>query len=191
MFRLPIQNHYIRDKLHEHDLYKSLILQTISREQDSSLVDFSDGAENNISKLDWENHANFDRPWVKQLLPTLINKLGEMSHFIGYGGIEMKAIWYQQYLKDSIHGWHVHSENYTGVYYLEYPSGAPPTELWDNMLRIPEVSEGDVVMFPAMTPHRAPMIKNDIRKTIVSFNFNVYKLNTKRLEEFKNTIFEN
>ena len=108
-----------------------------------------------------------------------------MAYFIGYGGIEMKAVWYQQYLKNSIHGWHVHSENYTGVYYLEYPLAAPPTELWDNKLKVPEVSEGDVVMFPAMTPHRAPMVTNDIRKTIVSFNFNVIELNTKRLEEFK------
>jgi len=185
MFTLPVQNHYIRNKLSKHDFYKPLILEKISKEQDPSLVDFNDGGENNISKLDWDHHEDFDRPWVKQLLPTLSNKLAEMSHFIGYDGIVMKAIWYQQYLKDSIHGWHVHSENYTGVYYLEYPLGAPPTELWDNKLKIPEVSEGDVVIFPAMTPHRAPMVKNDIRKTIVSFNFNVIELNLKRLEEFK------
>jgi|TARA_R110002020_G_scaffold341207_1_gene555860 hypothetical protein len=185
MFKLPIQNHYIRDKLSEHDFYKPLILEEISEQEDPNLFDFKNGGENNISKLDWENHSDFDRPWVKKLLPALSNKLAEMSHFIGYNGIALKAIWYQQYLKDSIHGWHVHSENYTGVYYLEYPADAPPTELWDNKLKIPEVSEGDVVMFPAMTPHRAPMVKNDIRKTIVSFNFNVIELNTKRLKEFK------
>jgi len=181
MFMLPVQNYYIRNKLSEHDFYKPLILEKISREQDPSLVE----GEDNISKVDWENHSDFDRPWVKQLLPSLSNKLAEMAYFIGYGGIEMKAVWYQQYLKNSIHGWHVHSENYTGVYYLEYPLAAPPTELWDNKLKVPEVSEGDVVMFPAMTPHRAPMVTNDIRKTIVSFNFNVIELNTKKLEEFK------
>ena len=52
--------------------------------------------------------------------------------------------------------------------------------------KIPDVDEGDVVMFPSMTPHRAPKVENDIRKTIVSFNFNVLKIHENKLMEFKN-----
>ena len=34
-----------------------------------------------------------------------------------------------------------------------------------------KIKEGDIVMFPSYTIHRAPIINNNIRKTIVSFNF--------------------
>jgi len=179
MFMLPVQNYYIRNKLSEHDFYKPLILEKISREQDPSLVE----GEDNISKVDWENHSDFDRPWVKQLLPSLSNKLAEMAYFIGYGGIEMKAVWYQQYLKNSIHGWHVHSENYTGVYYLEFPKGSPKTELIDqyniNRKITINAKEGDVVIFPSFIIHRAPKVINDVKKTIISFNLQFNLINEK------------
>ena len=185
MYKLPVQNYYMRDKLLNHEELKPQLLSMINNSPDSSLVENEDGYENNISKLDWKNHADFDRPWVKLLLPKLAETLGNMAYSIGYQGILIKAMWYQQYEKDSIHDWHVHSENYTGVYYLEYPEGAPPTELYGNELSVPSVKEGDVVMFPAMTPHRAPMVKNDIRKTIVSYNFNVHMINPQKLKEVK------
>ena len=53
-------------------------------------------------------------------------------------------------------------------------------------MKAPDVNEGDIVMFPSMTPHRAPKVENDIRKTIVSFNFNVLKIHENKLREFKN-----
>ena len=49
----------------------------------------------------------------------------------------------------------------------------------------PQVSEGDVVIFPAMTPHQAPMVKSDGRKTIISYNFNVSDLNSNYLKEIR------
>ena len=104
---------------------------------------------------------------------------------IGYHSVLVKALWYQQYTKNSIHDWHVHSENYTGVYYLEYPDGAPATKLYGYDVITPSVNEGDVVMFPAMTPHQAPMVMNDGRKTIISYNFNVSELNLDKLKEVR------
>ena len=59
MFKLPIQNHYIRDKLSEHDFYKPLILEEISEQEDPNLFDFKNGGENNISKLDWGKPFRF------------------------------------------------------------------------------------------------------------------------------------
>ena len=108
-----------------------------------------------------------------------------MAYSIGYHSVFVKALWFQQYTKNSIHDWHVHSENYTGVYYLEYPDGAPATKLYGDNLIVPDVNEGDVVMFPAMTPHQAPMVMNDNRKTIISYNFNVSELNLDKLKEVR------
>lgn len=184
MHRLAIQNYYVRDKLDNHKDIKDNLLSLIDKEPDPNLVDVGE-YNNNIDKLDWKKHADFERPYIKVLLPSLIKKLGEMAYSIGYQGIMLKAMWYQQYNKNSIHDWHVHSENFTGVYYLEYPDGAPATELFGNNLEVPNVSEGDVVMFPAMTPHKAPMVQGDLRKTIISYNFNVHMLNDKKLKEVR------
>ena len=186
MIKLPIQNYYVRDKLIEHSYVKPLVLEAISKREDHNLVDYSQGEENNIGKLDWDYANDFDRDWVKILGPMLIKKLGEMAYTLGFESIVMKQMWYQQYQKGNIHDWHTHSENYTGVYYLEYPDGAPATQLYDTEMKAPDVNEGDIVMFPSMTPHRAPKVKNDIKKTIVSFNFNVLKIHENKLKEFKN-----
>ena len=40
----------------------------------------------------------------------------------------------------------------------------------NDEIKIPNVEEGDIVMFPAMTPHQGPELKTDERKTIISFN---------------------
>ena len=64
------------------------------------------------------------------------------------------------------------------MYYLEFPENAPPTILNNNdEIKIPNVEEGDIVMFPAMTPHQGPELKTDERKTIISFNLNVIDIN--------------
>ena len=181
MYSEKVENYYLRDRLDNHNDFKQQLLSLIDNTQDGNLVDDN----NDIAKLDYNNHADFDRPWVKLLLPILVEKLGRMVYSIGYDGIIIKAIWYQQYKQNSLHNWHVHSDMYTGVYYLEYPSGAPATELYDNKLKSPNVSEGDVVMFPSITPHRSPKVINDVRKTVISYNFNVNDLNEERLKQLK------
>ena len=92
-------------------------------------------------------------------------------------------MWYQQYTKNNTHGWHIHGENYTGVYYLEFPKGSSKTELIDqyNIRKKITVNakEGDIVIFPSFIIHRAPKIINDIRKTIISFNLQFNLINEK------------
>ena len=81
-------------------------------------------------------------------------------------------MWYHQYAKNSVHNWHIHGENYTGVYYLELPDDTPKTELidqYDKKITV-EANEGDVVIFPSFIIHRGPKVLNDSRKTIISFN---------------------
>ena len=147
MFKFPIQNYYVRDKLNEHNFVKPLVLEAIDKREDHDLVDYGNEEDNNISKLDWNYANDFNRDWVKIVSPMLIKKLGEMAYTLGFESIVVKNMWYQQYQKDNVHGWHTHSENYTGVYYLEYPDGAPATQLYDISMKIPNVNEGQKTLF--------------------------------------------
>ena len=84
-------------------------------------------------------------------------------------------MWYQQYLEGDTHGWHIHGQHYTGVYYLEFPEGSSKTEICSpfslNKKQI-DVKEGDFIVFPAHFIHRG-LPNKTMRKTIVSFNFDV------------------
>ena len=87
--------------------------------------------------------------------------------------ISLKNVWYQQYLEGDTHGWHIHDDHFTGVYYLEFPDGCSQTEIISpyNLKAVKiDVSEGDFVVFPAHFIHRG--LPNGIkRKTIISYNF--------------------
>ena len=121
IYKQEIQNYYLKDKLDNHNDIKHKVLTLIDNASDGNLIDNQNNQDNEISKLDWNNHADFERPWVKLLLPSLIDKLGLMAYSIGYDGIFLKSIWYQQYEENSIHDWHVHSENYTETNLLKTP----------------------------------------------------------------------
>ena len=57
------------------------------------------------------------------------------------------------------------TNNYTGVYYLQFPKGATKTQLV-NEQKIFEVDakEGDIVIFPSFIIHRSPKITEDVEK---------------------------
>ena len=186
MLKLPITNYYISDDMPNHNTIKKDVLSMIDEAPNSNLSGTDNFFENEISKLDFNEHGDMNRPWVKRILPEFLDKVGKMVYDIGYMKIHLKALWYQQYKKNDVHDWHVHGENFTGVYYIEYPEGAPATRLYDTKLIVPEIKEGTICVFPANTPHIAPKIDDDLRKTIISFNFNVIEMNANKLEELRN-----
>ena len=137
-----------------------------------------------VSKLDWAVSTDFERPWVKEFLPSFIDTIGKILPEIGYLGMDMKQIWFQQYLEGDRHGWHIHGDHYTGVYYLEYPKSAAKTQIcspFSMKIQDVEASEGDIIVFPSHWIHRSGVPNGKDRKTIISFNFSVNgnKLDTK------------
>ena len=185
MFKIPIKSYYVKDIMPDHESIKKDVLSIIENDTSNSLEDTNNFYENKISKVDFFNHGDVNRPWVKRIMPELLNQIGKMTNSLGYFNIHLKALWYQQYNKNDIHDWHIHGENFTGVYYLEFPESAPSTQLFDDKVFAPDVKEGDICIFPAMTPHIAPKIESDVRKTIISYNFNVMELNHNKLKEIK------
>ena len=141
-----------------------------------------------ISKLDWFQATNFERAWVKIVKPMLMGRLGTMVERLGYRGINMHEIWFQQYKINSSHDWHIHSYNYSGAYYLELPDTGEhnTTELFDGEKVIsPNCKEGDLLIFPSLTFHRAPKITTHNRKTIISFNFDIRGIQGQHYDNLK------
>ena len=162
-------------KLKGHSEIKDLILSEIDNTDDEVLKTVSSYYSDNISKLDWSKAENFERSWTKILLPNFFETMDEVIGSMAYKGIRLVSMWYQQYSVGGTHGWHIHGQHFTGVYYLEHPEGCSKTEIcspFDLKSQTVDIVEGDCIVFPAHWIHRGqPNTGN--RKTIVSFNFDL------------------
>ena len=175
MKKIKIDDCICHSKIFNHYEIKDKILSEISKCNDGKLDSVNGYYTDIISKLDWNKSDDFDRPWVKIFIPEFTEEIKEIISSMCYNKIIIKQIWYQQYLDGDTHGWHIHGQHYTGVYYLEFPNGCSKTEIcspFNLSKKQIEVKEGDFIVFPAHFIHRG--LPNKImRKTIVSFNFDV------------------
>jgi hypothetical protein len=165
---------YIISKFEHHLELKDILLEQINTSEYENPQ--HPVAEVNITKADWHISSNFNREWVKTIYPLLSEKMLEMYKELGYDGLTIHELWFQQYQKNSQHGWHTHSANFTNVYYLELPDSAPKTQIVNpynqtDIIEI-EVEEGDILVFPSFVIHRAPINTSTNRKTIISYNTN-------------------
>jgi hypothetical protein len=151
---------------------KEALLSMIERANYNSPQDAA--TEVNITKADWFDANNMKREWVQYVAKPLLEQLAVLYKEIGFDSLEVKEIWFQQYLQGSEHGWHTHSSNFTNVYYLEFPEGSPKTMLinpYDRKTTFEmDAKEGDLVLFPSYVAHKAPINNSLNRKTIISYN---------------------
>ena len=162
--------------LDNHHNIKDILLSLIDEAPDVSCAQKNDRYHTHISKLDWSDGANSERPWVKEFHPHFISTLKRILPEIGYLDLRLHKIWFQQYLEGDTHGWHIHGDHYTGVYYLEYPDDAAKTQICSPLsMKIHDVDarEGDIIIFPSHWIHRSGNPNSKSRKTIVSFNLSV------------------
>lgn len=153
-----------------------------------SLIDDMDPDGNGfIDKLDWVVGTDFaTREWIRIFFPHLMKYLTATATAGGVSDIDIQTLWFQQYLTGNKHDWHMHSGQWVGVYYLELPPEAPKTELIvpfiQNEKIIVDAKEGDMLIFPSHVIHRCPVIENDSRKTIISWNFDIKEILPSTLE---------
>ena len=175
MKKIRIDDCICHSKIKEHLDIRDSILSEIDKSSDSDLKQKDSFYTDSISKLDWNKSADIERPWLKIFLPVFLKNLQEVIASIGYAKAVIKNVWYQQYLEGDTHGWHIHDDHYTGVYYLEFPEGCSQTEIvspYNFKVEKIDVVEGDFVIFPAHYIHRGlPNTKK--RKTIISYNFSI------------------
>jgi len=187
MQEITIKTKILLDKLKGHKKIKKNILKLIDDHEADSYKNKDIYHDDAIEKLDWINSRKKERPWVKVLLPFIKDHFMKCAKKLNFENYFLRALWFQQYAENGMHGWHIHEQNYTGVYYLELPQSAPLTELIDptnieNKFKI-EAKEGDIVIFPSFVIHRSGKMKTKERKTIVSFNLEFQEINKKLLKK--------
>jgi hypothetical protein len=164
----------------KHNEIKDSILTDIGTQKSECLQVTEEYCTDSITKLDWSIADNFEREWVLNFKPHLDKLLNDVVNACGYVECQINELWFQQYFTNDKHGWHTHGSNFTGVYYLELPDTAPQTQLINPFTQtdiiIPDVKEGDILIFPSYVIHRAPKITDNFRKTIISFNCNFDKV---------------
>jgi hypothetical protein len=180
VIEIKVNSKILLDKLNGHDKIKNDLVSLINKAPGDQLYG-QDKYDDFIKKLDHSNSKSTDREWVKYLLPYLQTHFEKCVTNLGFEVYSIKDLWFQQYEKEGRHGWHIHSQNYTGIYYLELPESAPSTELvdpfnLDNKFNIP-AKEGDIVIFPSFVIHRSSKVLTDVKKTIISFNIEFDKVN--------------
>ena len=155
------------NKFKQHGSIKNKLLKLINK----TIVDKECDPRDKIDALDWDNSVNIEREWVKFILPDLKKHFIDCIKHIHLKNVCIRNIWFQKYSKEGVHNWHVHSNNYTGVYYLKFPKGSSKTELIDREKIIPiDAKEGDIIIFPSFIIHRSSKMKENVKKMIVSFN---------------------
>ena len=176
MKKFKIETPCLIDKLKTHSKIKKELISLLKKTDSNFLESKNDYFGDLIHRLDWNNSTNFSREWVEFLQPYLHKHLKNFANVLGYQDINFINLWFQQYNQNGKHGWHIHSENYTGVYYVKLSNKSAKTELINpfsqNEKIIIDAKEGDVVIFPSYVIHRALTQKEKINKIIVSFNIN-------------------
>lgn len=171
---------YLQKKFDNHEKNKNNVLKLIKYSKYESPI--AKIAEVNISKTDWNFSQNMERDWVKLIKQDLFFDIQKMFLETGFNDFKCHQIWFQQYFKNSEHGWHTHGCNFTGVYYLDLPKECPKTILidpYDQKTKINiDVEEGDILIFPSFVLHKSPKNESSNIKTIISFNIDVKYLDS-------------
>ena len=178
---------YLIDKIEQHDAIKDKILDLMKSLPVEHLRPTRDNDVDRVDKLDWGDSQNVNRPWVRLFAPILQRKLVQMMYQSGYKDVNIENLWFQQYVNNDIHNWHIHGSTWVGVYYLEMDSTSPITELMNPVTQrdkiVPSIVEGDIILFPSHVIHRAPRLQSDMRKTIISFNYTCGNIETALMRE--------
>ena len=181
MKKIKIQTTALLKPFKYHNQLKENLLSKINNSYNDNLNVKNQYYSDKIDRLDWSKNLDFSREWVQLVKPKLEEHFNECANDLNYQSCHVARMWYQQYIKNNTHGWHIHGENYTGVYYLQFPKGSPKTELIDqyniNKKITINAKEGDIVIFPSFIIHRAPKVISDVKKTIISFNLDFILVN--------------
>ena len=84
------------------------------------------------------------------------------------------SIWYNYYMKDQYQESHVHEGHYVGVHFLKYDSQEHEGLLFeDDGLDVPNIKEGDIVIFPSNQSHYVKKSKSSKPRITLAFQVNL------------------
>tara|TARA_R100000426_G_scaffold20257_1_gene17458 strand:- start:54 stop:647 length:594 start_codon:yes stop_codon:yes gene_type:complete len=178
-------------KFFDHEKLKKSLIDKINKSNHND----TNGINDSIEKFDWNIAKDIERDWVKELIQPIYSQLNVFAQKMGYKRLTIKQIWFQKYVKNSVHNWHVHGDNYTGVYYLKLPTDHKScyTQFLypDNLNKrfSLDANEGDILFFPSFLIHRAPHLQSSEDKIIISWNCEFVGLEEKYIQERENIEF--
>ena len=119
-------------------------------------------------------------------LPTYSNVVIDiikpyLADFTQQRCVEFTNMWFQTAFKGNSHGLHNHGHSgWSSVIYVEFNPQfhtstkfiSPFNNPWDGNLVdfMPEVQEGDMIIFPSTLTHESLPNQSEVRRTIVSYN---------------------
>jgi len=164
--------------LKNHSTIKNQLLNAIKKTKKQSFKDKIDS----ISYTDYYEKLSLENNEYFSIFNSNAEKFyNEFLKFYCIKQMKIINVWFQQYLKNDIHQFHFHGgSNISFVYYVELKNKKESTEFYDiinkDVFQL-NVKEGDIIIFPSHIPHRSPAIKTKNRKTIISCNLNLDKVN--------------
>ena len=167
-------------KLIDHHIIHERLLNEINSSDNEPIIQKGPGYYSTVSRADYNHMNSFERSWVKKFIPSLFVSVEKILSQAGYKiegkrGVDFIDIWFHQYLEGDTYGWHVHTHQFSGIYYLEFGKSSGKTQIcspFSFKTKKINVKEGDIVIFPSHILHRALPNKSE-RKTVISFNFNL------------------
>jgi hypothetical protein len=167
-----IKSFYVINQIKEHKKHKNKLLKLIEK---IPLTNLQETIHANVTHSDWFLDRSYNREYLDFFYKMISPYMNEMLVPLKCTTWDITNGWFQQYIKNDFHDWHIHSNvNYTNVYYLELPDANEKTQIYnilDNTIIDVTVNEGDLITFPAHLIHRSKPL-TDKRKTIISFNSN-------------------
>jgi hypothetical protein len=156
-------------KLEDFDNFKTkmeLMIEMMKEEYDCSYarMTYSD------YKLPWSSSGG-KPPYYDVVVEKVKPYLDEYAKGWGCRSVHIENLWFAEYYDGGEFGWHTHEgSNMSCVVQLHLDNKNHATQLmgYDNL----DLEEGDLLVFPAMVPHRSPEVNYD-RKLVIAVNFNI------------------
>jgi hypothetical protein len=157
----------------DHYSFKSYFLTYLSN---VPVNHFSNNSNDKIYKTDFYSELNYQIDNYKdKVLPIINNHCFTLSRYLNYDiDLQGFSIWYQQYAKGDMHGWHRHPGcTFSNIYYVDLPENENKTTFrFRDKEFIVDIKEGQILTFPSYLEHCSkpnPLYKF---KTVIAFNSN-------------------
>lgn len=169
MKQFPITHIY---KVKNHEQIKSFTNTLIDELIEEAPKDYETEL---LTLSDFDKRTKGDK-YQKVVTPHLQPYIEDYARRWGYKNIEGLTMWFARYTKamriphtEGTYAWHGHTQgNMSAVYMMELPKSSDATSFLG--IDMPEIVEGDLVCFPAMIPHRTPVILHG-QKTVIAMTF--------------------
>jgi len=162
-------NYFYKYKVPNFETHKKIIIDLIRKIPENYLNDNSQ----KIKHTDWSLPPTMKRDYLEYVYNNILPDYGEfLLNELKFKKMEIIKLWFQIYGKNDFHTKHNHGHaHFTNIFYLKL-SNSTKTNIFDvkNNKILFDVTEGDIVSFPAFLYHESPINKYDEEKIIISFN---------------------